>query len=52
MVLGTHAMLSVRPHANISVIVSGGGRYATVHEPKPKRNAQVQQSQEWMQICS
>ena len=36
-------------HACTSVIVSGWGRNATVHDPKPKWNAQ---SQEWMQICS
>ena len=39
-------------HASTSVIVSGGGRNATVQYPKPKGNAQMQQSQEWMQICS
>ena len=35
-----------------SVIVSGGGRHATVHDPKPKWNAQAKQSQEWIQINS
>ena len=39
-------------HAGTSVIVSDGGRNATVHNPKPKRNPQVQHCQEWMQICS
>ena len=41
-------------HAGTSVDVSGGARNATVHDPKPKWNAQVQQNQEWMQIglCS
>ena len=39
-------------HAVTSVIVSGGGRNATVHDPKPKWNAQAQQSQERTQICS
>ena len=38
-------------HAGTSVIVSGGGTSATVHDPKSKWNAQVQQSQEWMQRC-
>jgi len=33
-------------HDGSSVIVSGGGRNATVHDPKPKWNAQAQQ------ICS
>ena len=33
-------------HAGTSVIVSGGGRNATVHDPKPTCNAQFQQSQE------
>jgi len=32
--------------ARTSIIVSGGGRNATVHDPKPKWNAQAQQSQE------
>ena len=32
-------------HAGTSVIVSGGGRNATVHDPKPKLNARTQQSQ-------
>jgi len=31
-------------HVATSVIVSGGGRNATVHDPKPKLNAQTQQS--------
>jgi len=39
-------------HAGTSVIVSSKGRNATVHDPKLKCNAQVQQSQEWMQIRS
>ena len=39
-------------HAGTSVIVSSKGRNATVHDPKPKWNAQTQQSQEWIQICS
>ena len=34
-------------HACTSVIVSGGGRTATVDDPIPKWNAQTQQSQEW-----
>ena len=38
-------------HAGTNVIVSGGGRNAI--NPKPKwKNAQTQQSQEWMQIWS
>jgi len=39
-------------HAGTCVIVSGGGRNATVHDPKPLSNAKAQQTQEWMQICS
>jgi len=39
-------------HAGTSVIVSGEGRNATVHDLKPKWNAQTQQSREWMQISS
>ena len=39
-------------HASTSVIVSGEGRNATVHPPKPKWNAQAQQIQEWTQINS
>jgi len=41
-------MLSVTHmlHAGTSVIVSGGGRNATVHDPKAKLNAQAQQGQE------
>jgi len=39
-------------HACTSVIVSVGGRNATVHDPKPKWTAQTPQSQEWTQICS
>ena len=35
-------------HAGTSVIVSGGGKNAIEHDPKPKWNAEVQQSQEWM----
>jgi len=31
-------------HAGTSVIVSGGSRNATVHDPKPKSNAETQQS--------
>jgi len=31
--------------AGTSVIASGGGRNVTVHDPKPKWNAQAQQSQ-------
>jgi len=44
------AALLPKYHAGTSVIVSGGGGNATVHDPKIKWNAQVQQSQEWMQI--
>ena len=33
-------------HTSTGVIVSGGGRNAKVHDPKPKWNAQAQQSQE------
>ena len=36
-------------HAGTSIIVSGGGRNATVYDPKPKWNAQARQSQEWTQ---
>jgi len=36
-------------HAGTIVIVSDGGRNATVHDPKPKQNAQAQQSQKWTQ---
>ena len=39
-------------HAGTSVIVSGGGRNAKVHDLKPKWNAQVHQSPHWTQICS
>jgi len=39
-------------HAGTSVIVSGGGRNATVHVTETKMNAQTQQSQERMQIYS
>jgi len=45
MVCGTPAHVKCYSyHACTSVIVSGGGRNATVHDPKPKWNAQVQQS--------
>ena len=51
MVCGTPAKCYTY-HAVTSVIVSDGGRNATVHDQKPKRNAQIQRSQEWMQVCS
>ena len=49
------SMLSVTDIMPVLVllsVVASGGRNATVHDQKSKRNAQVQQSQEWMQICS
>jgi len=39
-------------HASTSVIVICGGKNITVRDPKPKWNAQTQQSQELMQICA
>ena len=44
-VCGTPAHVnSYSYHASNSVIVSGGGRNATLHDPKPKWNAQAHQS--------
>jgi len=49
MVCGTPAHVKCYTHhAVTSVIVSGEGK----PKPKPKRNAQIQRSQEWMQVCS
>ena len=47
MVRGTPAHVNCYSyHACTSVTVSGGGRNATVRDPKPKRNTQTQQSQQ------
>jgi len=53
MVRGTPAHVKCYSYqAGTRLIVSGGGRNATVHDLKPKGNAQAQQSQKWTQICS
>jgi len=47
------SMLSVTHIMPVLVLLSVvGGKNATVHDSKPKWNAQTQQSQEWMLICS